>query len=51
MTVFCKDCDDPLTAEEAYYYEIRCERCERLWFYRVEAWRKGKDYPSEAPQP
>lgn len=40
--MFCKDCDAPLTDEEARYYEDRCERCECLHFVRVEAWRKGE---------
>lgn len=43
--VFCADCSEPLTDEEAEYYECRCERCERLWLYRVEAWQHGKDDP------
>jgi hypothetical protein len=45
MTSFCSDCDAPLTDEEAHYYEHRCERCERLWFYRVTIWQEGKDDP------
>ena len=48
--MFCKDCDAPLTDEEAHYYEDRCERCERLDFVRVEAWRKGEREDQELDQ-
>lgn len=40
MTI-CRECAKPLTAEEAKYYETRCENCEREWGERIEAWRKG----------
>lgn len=27
--MLCIDCNDTLTADEAHYYETRCERCEK----------------------
>lgn len=27
----CIDCQNPLTAEERHYYEVRCEPCEEMW--------------------
>lgn len=43
----CDDCATPLTVEEIYYYEHRCENCERAWSDRIEAWRKGKSIEPE----
>ena len=34
-------CGAVLTATERHYYETTCERCEREWGERIEAWRKG----------
>jgi hypothetical protein len=38
----CKDCEAALTPEEAFYYEDRCETCERVWFERMGRWRAGE---------
>lgn len=27
----CIDCGNPLTIEERYYYEVRCDPCESMW--------------------
>jgi len=37
----CAECDKPLTAEEQYFYEDRCEQCERAWVHRINSWRMG----------
>lgn len=29
----CDDCGEPMTAEDIYYLEKRCDRCEKIWFY------------------
>lgn len=39
----CAECGAPLTREESYYYEQRCEDCERAWLERIEAWRHGAE--------
>lgn len=41
----CRDCQCELTAEEAQYYEDRCEECEVEWHLRMEAWRAGGTDP------
>ena len=41
----CDACGGELTAEEAYYYEDRCEDCERLAHERLAAWREGAHDP------
>jgi predicted amidophosphoribosyltransferase len=38
----CRECGAPLTKEEAYYYESRCEDCEGAWSERLNAWRQGE---------
>lgn len=37
----CDGCGAPLEADEVEYYETRCEKCERVWLDRIEAWRLG----------
>lgn len=37
----CRECGFTLTFTEARFYMHRCEKCERAWSDRVEAWRKG----------
>lgn len=41
MRAICEDCGERLTAIERHYYGARCEGCERMWFERVELWRRG----------
>jgi hypothetical protein len=33
----CIDCGNPLTTQERYYYEVRCEPCEEMWVERMAA--------------
>lgn len=40
-TLICLSCSSVLTAEEREYYEYRCEKCEREWFERIQAWLNG----------
>lgn len=46
----CSDCGHPMTDEERYFYEKRCERCEGEWFERIEAWRHGEAEDEELNQ-
>lgn len=41
----CKECGKLLSLVEAYYYEDRCEECEREWADDVARWRKGEEVP------
>lgn len=44
MDIFvCVDCGAILTDEERKYYEYRCERCERQWCDRMQAWMDGAE--------
>lgn len=43
---FCDDCSAPLTNEERYYYDHRCERCERLYWQRLRRWAAGGEDPA-----
>lgn len=38
----CDDCANPLNATEFYYYERRCEACERNWTDRMMGWMRGQ---------
>jgi hypothetical protein len=38
----CEDCAQPMTVEEIYYYEYRCEICERAWSDRFGKWMRGE---------
>lgn len=38
--MFCCDCCDPLSDEEARYYGNRCEQCEREWLAAMQAAQK-----------
>jgi len=29
----CQDCGEPMSAEDIEFYEYRCDRCEKIWFY------------------
>ena len=39
----CQDCGNRLTRTEHHYYEYRCEKCERAFHERLEAWRHGAE--------
>lgn len=39
----CSDCGNALTDEELHYYLGRCEKCERAYHDRIDAWRAGGD--------
>ena len=41
----CRVCHWPLAPDEIEYYGDRCERCERAWLDRIEAWRRGAADP------
>lgn len=41
LIVGCRECASPLTNDEKNYYGNRCERCEKDWHSRIEAWRRG----------
>ena len=41
----CKDCGKELSDEESYYYEYRCEECEKDFMDRVDRWISGEDDP------
>lgn len=41
----CAHCGAVLTLEEERYYEYRCEKCERAWHERIQAWKAGADDP------
>jgi predicted Zn-ribbon and HTH transcriptional regulator len=43
--VRCRDCGGEMSDEEIYYYEYRCEDCERDWMDRVDRWMCGDDDP------
>lgn len=45
MAVFCRDCDEMLTLEEALHYGDQCERCVRIDHERVVRWRNGGSDP------
>lgn len=34
-------CGEVLSGEERHYYGTTCEKCEREWGFRIEAWRMG----------
>ena len=42
---YCIDCTKNLTPSERYYYEYRCEECERDNFERYMEWLNGGDDP------
>lgn len=41
----CMCCMKPLTGDEEYWYQFRCEECELENHERIQAWRKGADDP------
>lgn len=43
--MICDDCGIVLTAAERYYYEYRCESCERTAHQELVAWRNGEHNP------
>lgn len=40
----CSCCRRPLSDEEIFYYESRCENCESDWHDRIESWRHGGNH-------
>lgn len=38
---YCKVCDCGINTVEKYFYDNRCEQCERKHHDRIEAWRAG----------
>jgi len=42
---YCIDCTRTLTPTERYYYEYRCEDCERDYHERIDEWLAGADDP------
>lgn len=45
--VGCGECGTPLSDEERYYYEYRCESCERAWHERIQEWRANPESDKE----
>ncbi len=43
--VLCCECAQPLTPEEAHYFENRCTQCEVEAHERIQAWRAGAEDP------
>lgn len=43
----CEDCGQPMTDEEVEYYEVHCDRCERIWCARLTLWMVGKSDNAE----
>lgn len=43
----CEDCAKPMTVEEIYYYDGRCETCERAWGDRIDRWQRGETIEPE----
>lgn len=41
----CCDCTTRLTDAEVHWYGYRCERCEREWSERMDAYRLGSEDP------
>jgi hypothetical protein len=38
----CQDCARPMTVEEIFYYEDRCETCTRAWDDWIVKWMRGE---------
>lgn len=41
-TPVCVSCLVKLTWAEQEFYECRCEKCERKWHERIQAWKAGR---------